>query len=274
MEAKKSSLFLLSPWMEQHNELDAGFSSRLGGVSEEQWQSLNLGLHVRDRDDSVITNRKRLTEALRWPFEAWTCAEQVHGSEVFQVTAAERGKGRSALVDGIAGCDALMTNVSGVLLTSLYADCVPLYFYAPDVKAVALAHAGWRGTVGEIADRTIAAMGEAYGAKPEVMQAAIGPSIGPCCYEVDGAVIREVERLLNELQLPGDKQETCMKLEAGGKARLNLKEINRQIMIKAGILPIHIELSKWCTGCRTDLFFSHRMEAGLTGRMASWIGFS
>ncbi|QNK54513.1 peptidoglycan editing factor PgeF [Paenibacillus sp. PAMC21692] len=270
--AKEPSLFLLSQWMDGAPGLTAGFSGRAGGVSSAPWNSLNIGLHVGDKQGDVIENRNLLTEDIGWPFEAWTCAEQIHGAAVHQVREGERGRGRSSMNDTIQGCDGIMTDVEGILLTSFYADCVPLYFFDPEHRAVALAHAGWRGTVGEIAAETVRRMSEAYGTRPERLIAAIGPSIGECCYEVDGLVITEVEALMNRLGLSEALALTCMIPEASGKARLNLKELNRQIMIKAGILPTRIELSKWCTGCRVDLFFSHRMEGGKTGRMASWIG--
>lgn len=270
--AKEPSLFLLSQWMDGAPGLTAGFSGRAGGVSSAPWNSLNIGLHVGDKQGDVIENRKLLTEDIGWPYEAWTCAEQIHGAAVHQVREGDRGRGRSSMKDTIQGCDGIMTDVEGILLTSFYADCVPLYFFDPDHRAVALAHAGWRGTVGGIAAETVRRMSEAYGTRPERLIAAIGPSIGECCYEVDGQVIAEVEALMNRLGLSETLALTCMIPEASGKARLNLKELNRQIMIKAGILPTRIELSKWCTGCRVDLFFSHRMEGGKTGRMASWIG--
>lgn len=270
--AKEPSLFLLSEWMKVDERLTVGFTGRDGGVSGKPWTGLNIGLHVGDSHEAVIANRKRATEALGWPFEAWTCAEQVHGNRVAKVTMAERGKGKDRMEDAIAGCDAIMTDVPGVLLTSFYADCVPLYFYAPDAGAVALAHAGWRGTVGLIAEQTVAAMEEAYGVRPEQIMTAIGPSIGSCCYEVDGPVISEVKRVLSQLDVPVEVSKSCLFMKGNGKASLNLKELNRQIMIKAGILPTRIELTTWCTGCRTDLFFSHRVEDGNTGRMASWIG--
>lgn len=263
---------MLSAWMKEGSGLTAGFSGREGGVSSAPWASLNIGLHVGDKEQDVTENRRRLTDAIGWPFEAWTCAEQVHGSSVHQVNAEDRGRGRLSMADTIAGCDAIMTDVRGVLLTSFYADCVPLYFYDTEHEAVALAHAGWRGTVAGIAAETIRRMKEAYGSRPDRLLAAIGPSIGDCCYEVDGAVIREVERVIDELGLTQSEAGGCLKPEPDGKARINLKEINRQIMIKAGILPTGIELSKWCTGCDSDLFYSHRMEGGKTGRMASWIG--
>lgn len=270
--AEEPSLFLLRNWMNQNVRLTAGFSGKEGGVSHSPWSSLNTGLHVGDAHEHVIANRRRIAEAIGWSFEAWTCAMQVHSNRVAQVNAEDIGRGRNELEDVIGDCDALVTNVPGALLVSFYADCVPLYFYSPEQGAIALAHSGWRGTVGEIAVETINTLKAAYGVKPDRVLAAIGPSIGSCCYEVGGAVIGEVKQLLMRLGLEEKVEQRCMRLMDNGKAHLNLKEINYQLMLKAGILPSHIEMSNWCTGCRTDLFFSHRTEGGSTGRMASWIG--
>ncbi|MFF2093469.1 peptidoglycan editing factor PgeF [Paenibacillus sp. NPDC058174] len=273
--AKGPSLFLLSPWLEQNERLTAGFTGRDGGVSGAPWTSLNLALHVNDRDEDVVRNRSLLTEALNWPFEAWTCGEQVHGCEVRHIGLEDRGRGRLSRDSAIQDTDAIMTDVPGVLLASFYADCVPLYFYDPEHEAVALAHAGWKGTVLEIAAKTVQAMTDRYGTKPEQVRAAIGPSIDDCCYEVDGIVIDRLDELASRFAAYGtaaEADDSLMKRMPNGKAMVNLKQFNRQIMIKAGILPIHIELSKWCTGCNREKFFSHRMEGGSTGRMASWIG--
>ncbi|WP_053375509.1 peptidoglycan editing factor PgeF [Paenibacillus sp. FJAT-27812] len=270
--AKGPSLFLLSEWNARDERLTAGFTGRDGGVSKAPWSSFNMGLHVGDLDEAVIANRQLLADAVGWPFEAWTCAEQVHGNRVHQVTEADKGRGRATLNDVLKDCDAIMTDVPDVLLASFYADCVPLYFYDAEHDAIALAHAGWKGTVQQIATETVQAMVSAYGTNPQSLRAAIGPSIGGCCYEVDGPVINQVQQLLDRLGLQGEEAEAMLKIEGNGKANLDLKEINRQIMIKAGILPIRIELTEWCTGCRRDLFFSHRKEGGMTGRMASWIG--
>ncbi|MDQ8738935.1 peptidoglycan editing factor PgeF [Paenibacillus sp. LHD-38] len=270
--AKGPSLFLLSEWNNRFGRMTAGFTGRNGGTSGAPWASLNMGLHVGDQDQAVIDNRRRLTDAIGWDFEAWTCAEQVHGNLVHQVTAADKGRGKETLDDVLKDCDAIMTDVPGVLLASFYADCVPLYFFDPEHEVIALAHAGWKGTVQQIAVKTVQAMARAYGSDPNEIMAAIGPSIGSCCYEVDGPVINQVQQLLSELGIAGEAADRMLKQGGNGKANLDLKEINRQIMIKAGILPIRIELTQWCTGCRRDLFFSHRKEGGLTGRMASWIG--
>lgn len=272
-EAKEASLFLLESWVKEKDGLTAGFTGRSGGASGEPWASLNLGLHVGDRDADVVDNRRRLTEALGWPAEAFVCGEQVHGCAVQAVGAADAGRGLSSRATAVPDTDALMTDEPGVLLVSLYADCVPLYFWDPVREAVALAHAGWKGTVLEIARRTVEAMAERYGSVPADIRAAIGPSIGPCCYEVDEPVLERVRPLLAELAEAGIvRLAETIEPSSPGHGRLNLKELNRQIMIKAGILPTRIECSEWCTGCRRDLFFSHRMEGGRTGRMASWIG--
>jgi len=276
LDAKGPSLFLIPKWMEASGAVTAGFTGRDGGMSAQPWTSLNCGLHVGDHDQTVIANRASLAQELGWPFEAWTCAEQVHGSHVYEVKSSDRGRGRDSRVSAIQDADALMTQDKNVLLTSFYADCVPLYFYDPQTEVIALAHAGWKGTTLEIGCRTVEAMTATYGCKPEHIQAAIGPSIGQCCYEAYGPVFEEISRLSEELQtLQGAShtpEEHPVQLSDEGKAFINLKELNRQIMIKAGILPMHIEMSQWCTGCRTDLFFSHRTEGGKTGRMVSWIG--
>jgi YfiH family protein len=274
--AKGPSLFLLPEWMKLREGLTAGFSSRLGGVSEAPWESLNCGLHVGDDASAAVRNRELLAESLGWPFEAWTCAEQVHGTRVFRVTAGDRGKGRLSRESSVGEADALMTNERGVLLTSFYADCVPLYFMAPKLGVIALAHAGWKGTVGQIALNTVVAMCVEYGCDPKDIRGAIGPSIGICCYEVDGNALERVQMLVRELESDPyaalSAESPMIEPAVEGKARINLKEMNRQIMIKAGILPMNIEMSEWCTGCSTDVFFSHRKEGGRTGRMISWIG--
>jgi len=262
----------LHPWR-RFAELEAGFSTRLGGVSRAPWHSLNTALHVGDADGDVIRNRRRIAAGLGWPFEAWTSASQVHGNRVYRVTAEDRGKGRARPEDAVAEADALITDVPGTLLVMYYADCVPLYFYDPDHSAIGLAHAGWRGTALDVAGETVRAMEAAFGTRPDRLYAAIGPSIGPCCYEVDEPVLCRLLPLAETLQrFVGPGAEALTAPARPGRAAANLKEFNRRLMMKAGILPSRIEISRWCTGCRTDLFFSHRREGGKTGRMAAWLG--
>ncbi len=255
---RPSSLFMLRTWCDGTNGLTAGFTTRHAG---------NVALHVGDDPNSVVSNREAVTGLLGWEFAAFTCAEQVHGSDVRVVTAEDAGRGRASRETAFAGTDAMITNNPDILLAMFYADCVPLYFYDPVTGAMGLAHAGWKGTVADIAGITVEKMRSVYGVLPENMLAAIGPSIGDCCYEVDESVLMHVRPLLDS-----PKEEVVKPNEIGDRARLNLKHLNRQLMIKAGIMPSRIEMSSWCTSCHSDLLFSHRKERGTTGRMMSWLG--
>lgn len=259
--------YTLGSWMEKLPGLTAGFSGRAGGVSAAPYRSLNLGLHVGDDPERVRENRRRLADAVGIPLERWTYGEQVHCCDVQFVEKEHGGRGTLSQEDAFQAKDAFVTAEQGLVLAGLFADCVPLFFVDPVTRTAAIAHAGWKGTVLRIAAKTVQAMGERYGTKPQDLLAAIGPSIGACCYEVDDRII---DRVKAEAGLEGAPYYEPS--DAPGKYKLNLKEINRQIMIKAGILPNCIELTTLCTGCRTDTFFSHRTEKGGTGRMAAWIG--
>lgn len=253
-DQSQAAFLHLGDWFAQYG-ISAGFTTRHAG---------NVALHVGDDADAVRDRRRSIADALDWPFEAWTCGEQVHGHAVRAVTSGEAGKGRLTRENAFPDTDALVANEPGILLVQFFADCVPLYFYDPATGAFGLAHAGWKGTVADIAGQTVRALAAQYGVQASELRAAIGPSIGPCCYEVDETVLSQVRRIAGA--------DHTMTPTMTGKAMLDLKELNRHFMIKAGILPSRIELSTWCTGCRTDLFFSHRKEQGSTGRMMSWIG--
>lgn len=271
IHAEKSGPELLEihKWTKQCPGLTAGFTTRNGGVSEAPYGSLNLALHVNDQREAVVENRKRVAAAIGMPFESWTCAEQVHGHHVHVVSAAERGRGRDERADAIPAADAIITQESDICLASFYADCVPLLLVDPVKRVIGLAHAGWQGTVQQIAIHTIDKMKEAFGCDPQHILAAIGPSISSCCYEVDKRVIEPIEKLFEDLP---DTARSALSYRDEAHAMVDLREINRHLLLKAGIMASNIECTTWCTGCHTELFYSHRMEGGHTGRMASWIG--
>lgn len=269
-------LLHLEPWRKPYRSITAGFTGRAGGSGKEPYDSFNCAFHVGDDPADVLANRSLLAASLGFQLADWTCGEQTHGKEIAVITEQERGRGSLDRASAFQATDGLLTNVPGVLLTSFYADCVPLFFHDPLNHVVGLAHAGWKGTVAEIAAAMVERMGQTYGSRPEDIQAAIGPSIGECCYEVDDYVMDPVRRLEAGLNLP-DAAEGARTLYRpsetdSSKMMLNLKELNQRIMIKAGILPTHIECTTWCTSCNSDLFFSYRKENGVTGRMTSWIG--
>lgn len=268
-------LLQVEPWR-GYTEITAGFTGRQGGAGKAPYDSFNCAFHVGDDPEDVLSNRSKLAESLGFSLDAWTCGEQTHGKDIAVVTAAERGRGSRDRASAFQSTDGLLTNVPGVLLTSFYADCVPLYFYDPVQRAAGLAHAGWKGTIAEIAGAMVGTMAEVYGSQPQHILAAIGPSIGECCYEVDDYVMKHVlqlEAALAPCASNGAVQNLYSKSQTDdSKSMLNLKEMNQRIMIKAGILPTHIECTTWCTSCNPDLFFSYRKEQGITGRMTSWIG--
>ncbi|MHA7583109.1 peptidoglycan editing factor PgeF [Paenibacillus vandeheii] len=269
-------LLYVEPWKLEFKHMKAGFTTRQGGVGSAPYASLNCAYHVGDDPADVLHNRKLVAEKLGFPLESWTCGEQVHGKHVTVITADDRGKGLLDRQSALQDTDGLVTNVPGVLLTSFYADCVPLYFYDPVQQAVGLAHAGWKGTVAGIAESMVEKMEQEYGSRRQDIRAAIGPSIGDCCYEVDEAVMQHVRVWLDHSsgndEYKNSASNQVYRAAGNGKTMLNLKECNRHIMMKAGILPDHIECTTWCTSCNPELFFSYRKENSITGRMASWIG--
>ncbi|HET7577837.1 MAG TPA: peptidoglycan editing factor PgeF [Bacillales bacterium] len=246
--------------------ITAGISTRHGGTSLEPYESLNLGLHVGDDPVRVIKNRESMAERIRFPLEQWVCADQVHGSTIRKVTLSDAGKGSRNLDVAIPETDGLYTGEPGLFLALGYADCVPLYFFAPRFGFVGIAHAGWRGTTANIAGKMVDSWVNDEAIPREAIYAVIGPSIGPCCYEVDQRVIDAVNRVL------GSEAGSVFQQTDESHYRLDLKACNRKLLLEAGISEDHIECSTYCTGCRTDLFYSHRNEKGRTGRMLGFIG--
>ena len=238
----------------------AGFitacSCRFHGESDLVPGALNLALQVGDNQNKVLRNRDKFTAAIGVkPNRLTTCA-QVHGNNVQVVTEDLIGRGAVSFADTIPETDALITNLADVPLLLFYADCVPVLLADPVTGAIGLAHAGWRGTAAQIAKKTVRAMIEAFGVNPDNLLAAIGPSIGSCCYEVDD-VVRD--------RMPG--YEACFAGKCDGKYLLDLWQVNRQQLLEEGIIPSNISTAGVCTNHNPELFFSYRYENGKTGRM-------
>ncbi len=247
-----------------------GFTERTGGLSTESFSSLNLGLHVSDEYNCVIENRKLMCTEIGVPFEAMTFADQVHGVHVHVVGMNERGRGRLTIEDALAKADVLVTKEKDILLSAVFADCVPLWFADHEAGVIAVAHAGWRGTVAGVAKETIRVMIEQCGARLERIEAIIGPSIGGCCYEVDQKVADAVMPWLADLDENTIKS-IIHSSNLTDRLHLDLKQLNRQIIISIGVSPKVVTVSSDCTSCDTARFYSHRAEHGRTGRMAGWI---
>ena len=238
----------------------AGFltacSCRLHGESDLVPGMFNLALHVGDDPVKVLANRQRFAQAIDVDPARFTTCAQVHGNQVAVVTEAEIGCGALDPSKTIVGTDALVTQLPDVPLLLFYADCTPVLLADPVTGAIGLAHAGWRGTAGLIAQKTVETMVQQFGVRRENLLGAIGPCIGGCCYEVDDVV---------QKQLPG--YERFFEPKGEGKYWLDLARVNAQQLLEAGLDRNHVFLSGICTNDHHELFCSYRYEKGKTGRM-------
>ncbi len=244
--------------------INHAFSTRLGGVSQGEFSSMNMAFNRGDDPDAVTENYRRICESAGFEFESLTASAQDHHTVVRAVTRENRGVGIYKPRD-MESVDAVMTNEIGVTLVTYYADCTPLFFVDTGNKAIALAHAGWRGTVGRIGEKVIKEMGERYGTKPENIVAAIGPAISVCCYEVD-LPCAEHFLALKDLQT-----EKFVFPKQDGKFMIDLPETNRQILAAAGVRNENITVSDLCTNCNSDLLWSHRATKGHRGTMSAFL---
>lgn len=241
-----------------------GFSTRLGGVSPAPMDSLNLGANRGDDPVNVRENFVRFCAAAGTDPNALVKNHQIHSDIIRPVGRADVMEHPEA--PGSFEADGLVTNESGVCLTIFSGDCIPILLYDPVRRCIAAVHAGWRGTAAGAAARAAEAMVRDYGCAPEHILAAIGPGIGPCCFETH----RDVPDGLR-VRLGPDAEPFVRPLSREGKFSVDLKGANARWLERAGLKPEHIALSAACTACdRTD-FWSHRMQGSQRGSMAAII---
>lgn len=233
-----------------------GVFTRLGGVSHAPWASLNLGASVGDDPQAVAHNAERFYGALGLHRSHACTVWQVHGAETVIATEARPDQ------RWLAQADAILTERPNLPLSMRFADCVPVLLYDPVHPAIGLVHAGWRGTMIDVVGTALQKMSTAFGTHPADVQAGIGPSIGPECYQVGTEVVEAARSAFGEL-------EGLVHYAADGSAYLDLWAANRKALERAGVEQI--EVSGLCTACHTDEFFSHRAEHGRTGRFGAVI---
>lgn len=238
-----------------------GVTRRVAGMGRADG---NLGYSGdRDRDDAWRM-RRHWAAAVGVDPELLAVAGQIHGADVLRVGAADAGRGARPDSPRAGIADALITDESGVALLSLHADCLPVLLVDPDRPAVGVAHAGWRGTVADVAGAAVRAMNEAYGSRPSALRAFLGPAIGPCCYEV------------------GTDVASAWRVQAGGavapalsasaeRTLFDLRRGNAHLLQRAGLLPQHIDHSDICTRCASGDWFTHRGQGPSTGRFGAII---
>lgn len=240
------------------------FSSRLGGDSLEPFYSLNLALHVGDETETVLINRSRLMQVLKSATTQMVCCQQVHGTRVHVVSRSDAGCGALEQDSAIPECDALLCNSPGLFLAEFFADCFPLYFFDPVRRVIALAHAGWKGTIGRIAAQTLKEMNRCFACRYDDIRVFIGPGIGPCCFEIQPDLAHRVAA-----EFPGDSR--VLRNDAG-RTTWDLALTNTLIMSSMGVKLENIENCGLCTSCHPQLFYSFRRDEGKTGRMGALIG--
>lgn len=241
-----------------------GFSTRIGGVSKGYLGTMNLSFTRGDREENVRENFRRIADAIGFREEQLVFSAQVHETKIRKVTAANRGEGITK--ETAPGIDGLATDEADVPLYTSYADCVPLLFYDPQKKVVAMAHSGWRGTAARIGAKMVHFMEKEYGSRAENIIAAVGPSICRKCYEVSEDVAQAFREAFRPEQFP-----LLFDEKGQGKYQLDLWEANRIILTEAGILPEHLDVTDLCTCCNHDKLFSHRASHGKRGNMGCFM---
>ncbi|HEY1471142.1 MAG TPA: peptidoglycan editing factor PgeF [Candidatus Acidoferrum sp.] len=264
--------FAKIPWLVH------GFSTRPGGTSVlDEKRVLNLGFMEWDSSEPVTENRRLFQASLAAKDCALLPLKQIHSDVVhlFSKPAAVPRKG-----------DASLTSTPGLLLAVQTADCVPILLVDPKKRVVAAVHAGWRGTLARVAQKTIGRMQLEFGCKPADLLAALGPSIGTCCYEVGVELVTKFTAQFADAHDYFDEPRTgdepnpiqWLNMAPPGhqplpkNVHLDLRRANRSQLIASGLRPNHIYSADLCTACRTDLFFSYRREGPLSGRLLAVIG--
>ena len=254
-------LLLRVPLLEDTGLVQAAFTTRVGGVSQGECSSMNFSFSRKDEPEAVRENFRRLCETLGTRYDRLVITRQVHEDRVLEPEEAD-------LNGHYTGCgttqeaDALITDRPGWALVKHAADCVPILLLDPVQKAVAAVHAGWRGTVASIAQKTVRRMAERFGSRPQDILAAIGPSIGPCCFQVGEDVAHAFRSAFPQMNVA---------LGEGSETFIDLWACNKSQLLEAGLLPGHVSLSGLCTACHPEWFYSHRRDQGRCGAMVGVI---
>lgn len=263
-QTKDNVVFHTSDHLSDAGGIVHGFATRLGGVSVGPCAELNLGLSRHDKPEAVRENYARFCAAIGADQKSLVMTHQVHEDTI---RVARRSDILADLFAPIPyDADGLITNEPGLCLTIYYADCIPVLLYDPVKKAIAAVHSGWRGTALAIAGKAVRKMTHLYGSHPKDILAAIGPGIGPCCFETHDDVPTALAA-----QLGRGVMDYVKALDAPGKFSVDLKGILTWQLTAAGLSPDHVEVLTQCTGCHPELWWSHRKMGDQRGNQAAMI---
>lgn len=240
------------------------FTTREGGASKGIFAELNLSFTRGDEEAAVRENYRRVAKRMGTEVSHFVCSDQTHTTNVRVVTQEDAGAG-VVRERGYTDVDGLITNEPGLVLSTFYADCVPLYFVDTEHHAIGLSHSGWRGTVGRMGAATIQAMQKHYGTDPKHLICAIGPSICQDCYEVSEDVAEAFAK-----EFP-DNEKEILKSKGSGKYLLDLWRANEIVFMEAGVPKEQIVTTNLCTCCNPNLLFSHRASHGKRGNLGAFL---
>lgn len=231
------------------------FTTRSGGVSKNEFSSMNLGLNRGDNIENVMKNFCMIAKELHQDSENFVLTKQTHNDNIQIVGKEDRGKG--LFCEGFSDVDGLITNEKNVVLSAFFADCVPVMFFDPVECVIGIVHSGWRGTAKKIASKAVKMMVENFSSKAENILVGIGPSIGQCHFEIGSEVAEQFESKFIS--------------QRDSKFFADLLGINQGILIESGIKDENITIANECTACNTDKYFSHRILGDKRGNMAAFI---
>lgn len=237
-----------------------GFTTRHEGVSRSPYNSLNLGMGTDDQKFNVEGNRSLLASAFGIDADALVTVRQTHGSDILVIDEPNDDYTHFLGIES----DAIITSRPNVMIGVCVADCVPILLLDPKRNVAAAVHAGWQGTAAKLVSKTVAGMKSVFGCHPGELQAAIGPCIGSCCYEVDS----QVRQAFAGADIPWD---AFASPSGNGKWRLDLAGTNRDLLLTAGVPAESVQSAGMCVCCQKDLFFSYRRDKGETGRQMGFI---
>lgn len=256
--------YLSYPLLEQSGIVKHCFTTRMGGVSAGIFESLNLSFTRGDEKAAVEENFRRISELLGCQYDNFVLSDQTHTTNVRRVGRDDAGKGLLRARD-YTDVDGLITDEPGIVLSTFYADCVPLYFVDVKKRAIGLSHSGWRGTVGRMGQETLDAMRREFGTQPEDVVCAIGPSICQDCYEVSQDVAEEF------IQEFAGHEPDILIAKGNGKYQLDLWRANKIVLLEAGIKQEHLSVTDICTCCNSNVLFSHRASHGKRGNLGAFL---
>lgn len=261
--------YLTFPGLSATGVVSNVFSTRIGGVSTGKYAQANFS-HTRGDDPVHVDENYRMISDIMGhghKLDDFVCTFQTHTTNVRVVTEEDRGKGVCRDREYV-DVDGLVTNVTGIILSTFHADCPPVYLVDPVKKAIGLCHSGWKGTLGEISKEAISIMSREYGTDPADIHAAVGPSVCIDCYEVSSDV---AERFIDKFGLDELMKNEAIIDKGNGKYQLGLWNIIRLSLVNAGVKASNIEITDICTCCNPDYLFSHRVQHEERGNLAAFL---